>query len=165
MPVRPAQGAEQTSPTLALAQTGSKRVGVYDSRSVALACGRSTQFNQVAQKLCAEYEKAKTAGDTKRLAELNKEGEGRQDRMHRQVFGDAPIEDILETIKPDLAAIQRQAGVQDIVARGRQDRTVETVDVTTQIVALFHPTSQTLQGIEELKTHPPLPADQFPLND
>ena len=144
---------------------GKARIGVYNSRAVALAYGRSEINQDVIKKLQAEAEKAKAAGDKERLAELNKEGGSRQNRLHSQVFGNAPIDDILETIKEALPEIQAKAGVQKIVAQDPRDPALEVVDVTALLVQHFKPTEKTLRMIEDLKKHPPLGPHKFPLKD
>ncbi len=141
------------------------RVGVYDSRAVALAYGRSKMFQEKANKLFADAKQAKAAGDKERLAQLQKEGPALQDKMHRQVFGDAPIDDVLETIKDALPEIQKKAGVQTLAPKAPAGPGVEVVDVTPLLVEQFHPTKQTLKMIEDLKKHPPLSPDKFPIKD
>ena len=57
-------------PALAMqAQTAkpSCRIGVFDSRAVALAWARSDEGEEVVRQLRAEYEKAKAANDEKRV--------------------------------------------------------------------------------------------------
>ncbi len=139
------------------------RVGVYDSRAVALAYGRSPMFQAKANKLYADAKQAKAAGDKERLAQLEKEGPALQDRMHRQVFGDAPIDDVLESIKDALPEIQKKANVQKLAPKAPADPGVEVVDVTPLLVEQFHPTEKTLKMIEEMKKHPPLSPDKFPM--
>jgi hypothetical protein len=141
------------------------RIGTYESRAVGLAYGRSKVLNDRITALRAEAEKARQAGDEKRLAEFKKAGAASQDRLHRQVFGDAPIDDIMEIIKDALPAIQKQANVSKIVREAKAGPTVEIVDVTPLLVAHFNPTKETLKMIEEIKKHPPLKASEFPIKD
>lgn len=132
------------------------RVGMYESRAVALAYGRST-MNDETNILKAEHDKAKAAGDTKRMKELEAQAGARQHRIHRQVFGDDPIDDIMELIKDDLPKVARAAGVNVIVRAGHyHGPPAEMVDITDRLVALFKPDEKTLRTIEELLRHPPV---------
>ena len=67
------------------------RVGVFDSRAVAAAWYRSKAHMKHISEMKAEHKKAEAAGDTKRAAELEKEGSGSQDLAHRQVFSNEPV--------------------------------------------------------------------------
>lgn len=141
------------------------RVGIYNSRAVALAFYRSESWQKQVSQHMAESKKAKEAGDKKREAELQTWGDGGQDRAHRQVFGDAPIDNILATMTNSLPQIEKQAKVQKIVAKPPKDAAVEVVDVTSLMVEQFRPTPETLKLIDELKNHPPLSQDKFPIKD
>jgi hypothetical protein len=50
------------------------RIGVFDSRAVALAYGNSDEFQQTVQATRTDYNKAKAANNDSRAKELNKEG-------------------------------------------------------------------------------------------
>jgi hypothetical protein len=147
-------------------QTQSKiRVGVYNSRSVALAYYRSEAHGEKIAKLKAGYEKAKAAGDKEGMAKFEKLGPGEQDKAHRQVFGNAPIDDIMEGLKDALPEIREKAGVDKIAREQTSDPAIEIVDITSKLVEHFKPTKETLKIIEEMKKHPPLSDDKFPIKD
>ena len=95
------------------------RVGVYNTRAVALAWERSKQHNAEIDAKMAQCKKAEGASDTKRVKELKAWGKARQKRLHYQVFSDAPIGDIMARLKERLPEIARKAGVNVIVAKGR----------------------------------------------
>jgi len=141
-------------------------VGIYNSRSVALAWGRSKAHNDIVAKLYDEAQKAKAAGDSVKLKELQKQGSSMQDKLHRQVFGDAPIDDILNTpLKAALPDIMKKAGVTQIATKPPKGITVKTVDITEALVDYFNPTPETRKMISDLAKHPPLSQDKFPLKD
>jgi len=153
------KGAEQT-------ERSPIRIGIFDSRAIAVAHAHSKYNENVIQGLMKKRNKAKEKGDTKRVAELEKQGEKLQDKMHRQGFGKANVDDLLEPVKKHLDKVAEKANV-DIIA----DDTVftgpgvETIDITNEMVALFDPSPRTLKTVEELKKHKPLAMDQFPLED
>lgn len=141
------------------------RIGTYNSRAVALAYGRSEIHKQAVAKLYQDYQRAVKLDDQARMAELKKLGSASQDKRHRQVFGSAPIDDILETMKEELPRIQAKAGVTRIMRECPTGPEYEAVDVTSLMVAFFKPDEKTLKYIEDLKKHPPLRDDQFPIKD
>ena len=98
-----------------------ERIGVYDSRAIVVAFAGSTTFNKWLSGLKAEHEKAKAAGDQKRVAELEAEGKERQKLMHKQGFSTAPVDNILEHIKGRLPAIKEKAGVGVLVSKWDKD--------------------------------------------
>ncbi len=141
------------------------RVGVYDSRAVAVAFFHS-RYNTEVKELMAEYKKAEAAGDQKKMAELKAKGKKGQDKAHMQGFGKVPVDDLLVPVKAKLADVAKGAGVIAIAddytytAQG-----TETVDVTDAIVKLYEPDAKTLKMVESMKGVKPLPLDQFPIED
>jgi len=108
------------------------RIGVYESRAVAVAFGASEM-----------REAGKKAGDPK----IAKAGEN----MGNKGFGTAPVDDILELIK-DLPKLKRQAKITILVSKWDSDtlakyKSAERVDVTLLLAAEFEPDKRTLQTI------------------
>lgn len=135
--------------------TAKVRIGVYDSRAVAIAWARSSH-NPVGEKM-KEYEAAKKARDKKKVAELEAWGPAHQRLLHFQGFGHVPVGDLLKPVhesmrdllqKKNLAAIAMEC---DLVADG-----VEQVDVTNDLVLFFQPTEETLDIVEQLRDKKPL---------
>ena len=90
----PAAGATGAN---AQEKTATMRVGIFDSRGVALAYGRSARpdclLDKVAQ-LRKEHEQAKNEGDEQRMKELEAQAPALQEQIHKQVFSGAPIDNI-----------------------------------------------------------------------
>ena len=143
------------------------RIGVFDSRAVALAYGRSENFQRSIESLRGEYEKAKAANDANRVKELQNEGEWTQVRLHQQVFSDGPVSSILDKVKDKLTAIAEQAGVTVIVSKWAmpfQGAGVEAIDVTLALVKLFNPSAQTMTYVEQMKSKQPISFEKLPLD-
>ena len=116
------------------------RVGTFDSRAVAGAYYGSDAFHDLLKGLTAEHEKAKAAGDKKRVKELEAEGPALQELAHKQVFGTWPVDNILAKIKGEIPKIAKQADVDVIVSKWDvvyQRSGVEFVDVTDLMVQRF----------------------------
>lgn len=140
------------------------RVGVYDSRLVALAYGRSDEFTKRLGEMRSDLDAAKARGDEKTVARLEAGGPALQEQLHRQVFGNAPIPAIMERIRKDLPAIARDAGVDLVVCKwdiAWQDEDAELVDVSGSIMKLFKPTPETLEMAEKIRSQPPVPAEKL----
>jgi hypothetical protein len=136
------------------------RVGTYDNRAVAVAYAAS-KHNPVAEKL-AEHQKAKAAGDTQHVKELEQWGESHQRALHRQGFGLVPVDDLLATVESRFPEAAAKAGVDVIVFRCNYSSSeVEVVDVTDQLVALFDPSAKTLATVSDLRKHAPIDLDEI----
>ncbi|MHC4122567.1 MAG: OmpH family outer membrane protein [Planctomycetota bacterium] len=145
-----------------VAETGQTkvRVGVFDSRAVAIAYAHS-EWNEVDSKM-AELQKARAAGDTKKIKELEAWGPAQQARLHKQGFGTASVSNLLKHIKDDIPKIAKETGVDIIVSKWDivyQNPSVKLIDITNEIVKPFKPSGKTLKSIRGIQTHPPVSAE------
>ncbi len=156
----------QTPSAAAAPATAAKtRIGIFDTRGVALAYGRSKRADCMlarVNELTRAHDDAKAAGDEKRLQELESQGVAMQDQIHRQVFSGAPIPEVLALIKEDMPGIARQANVSliagEVLYHGED---VELVDVTLEMCAPFEPDAATLKMIKDLMTRPIVPESEL----
>lgn len=132
------------------------KVGTFDSRGVALAFYNSEYWAGVLKAKRAELESAKQAGNQGKVAELEKWGQGQQDLAHKQVFGSAPIPNVLEHLAPAFPEIAKAAGVAGIVSEVQYaDSSVQKVDVTMNILDWLKSSERTRAMVKGLKTVPP----------
>ena len=113
-------------------QTNKLRVGVYDSRAVAVAWANSTEFKEAMKPIEADYQRAKDAKDDKRMKEIDALMKWRQTRAHEQAFSTSSVAPIVAKVKSSLPEIAKQAGVQIIISKwelNHQSSDVELVDV------------------------------------
>ncbi len=144
------------------------RIGIYDSRAVAIAYAHSEWNEARLKSKMEEMEKAKATGDTKKIEELEAWGPAQQAKLHRQGFSTAPVDDILEHIKDKLPEIREQANVSCLVSKWdkktlKRYKSSELVDVTDLITAPFNPNEKTLRTIKEIKDIKPIPLWQLEL--
>ncbi len=131
------------------------RIGTYDSRYVALAFYRADnmkQINDFMVNLNEELNKARESGDKNKIMELEAKGPAFQNLMHQQVFGNLSIPNVMATIKDQLPVIAQKAGVTMIVSKWEiqhSESGIEQVDLTMQILDLFHVDDATRKMIEE----------------
>ena len=145
------------------------RVGIYDSRAIAVAFGGSEAFQASTGKqlaaLRAEYNEAKAAGNQKRVAELEAQGKAQQVLLHKQGFSTAPVDDILDHIKDKIPGIAKAAGVGPIVSKWDKDalakyKSAELVDVTMPLVNAFHPIERQLKFAIDIQKQAPISLEE-----
>lgn len=135
------------------------RVGVYDSRCIAVACFSSEWWNTQVREKMKEMEAAKAAGDEQKVKELEQWGSQNQQKAHLMGFGTAPVKQSLVPVEKDLATVAQQAGVDIIVSKWQIDYQVDGaqfVDVTDAIVALYKPGEKALKSVEAIKKTKPI---------
>lgn len=147
------------------AQSAKVRIGVYDSRAVAIAWVGTKPFNEWMGSLQAEWQKAKDAGDQKRVEELEVEAEARQQLMHMQAFSTAPVDDILAYIEDSLPEIKQNAGVTMLISKWDEESlakypSAELVDVTMMLVDAFQPSEGQRKSAIEIQESEPIPLEE-----
>ncbi len=145
------------------------RIGTYNSRAVALAYGRSEFFSLPYEQWKRQIEMAKQGDDKAKIEEAENIPKRRQNLLHMQVFGNAPIHDMLKA--PHLKkGFEQQATKQrlDVIVRdidiAHHAPSVELVDITDALVTWCKPSKETLITIEHLLEHDPIPLEQFPVD-
>ena len=126
------------------------RIGVYDSRAIAVAYGNSTEFRKSLEAVTADYQKAKAAKDDKRVKEIETQMKARQRRAHEQGFSTGSVANIMARIKDSLPGVAKKAGVDVIASKWEvnyQSPEVKLVDVTDDLVALFHVSAKGLEWV------------------
>jgi hypothetical protein len=141
------------------------RIGVYDSRSIAVAWAGTESYNNLLKSLQAEYNQAKAAGDQKRVEEVEAEAEAQQQLLHMQAFSTAPVDDILAHIEDSLDEIKEEAGVTMLVSKWdtetlAQYPSAEQIDVTMMLVDALQPNERQRQIAIDIQEHEPIPLDQ-----
>lgn len=146
------------------------RIGVYDSRAIAIAFVGSEVYNATDGKRLVEmkaaHDRAKAAGDHERMAELEAWGKARQALLHRQSFSTAPVDDILTHIADQLPQIKRQAGVARIVSKWNAEtlqkyQSEHRVDVTMRLVEAFRPIVRQKKSAMDIQRHEPVPLEKM----
>ena len=124
-----------------------ERVGIYDSRAVAVAYAGSSFQKAKMNDLVSEQKKAKAAGDKKAIARIEAEGRAWQAQLHKQGFSTAPVDDLLAHVSSELPKIQADAGVTQLISKWNEPElkkhaSAERVDVTLKLVDAFQPSER-----------------------
>jgi hypothetical protein len=148
----------------AQSQEKALRVGVYDSRAVAVAWGNSAEFHKSLEATTADYKKAKEAKDDKRVKEIETKMKAQQRRLHEQGLSTGSVASIMAKVKERLPEVAKKAGVDVIVSKWElnyQSPEAKVVDVTDDVVALFNVSPKGLEWVKQIKAHAPLPIEQI----
>lgn len=148
----------------ARAQTNSLRIGIFDSRAVAIAYAHTKGFTDAVKAARVDYDQAKLDNDDQKMKAIQDRMKLLQRRMHEQGFSTASVAGILAKVKDALPEIARQEGVQVIVSKWELnafDPNVTVVDVTDDLVALFHPDEKTLKWVKSIQKAAPVSIDQI----
>jgi len=136
------------------------RVGVFDSRAIAIAYGNSEEFKRRLRDRTIEHDKAKAAGDEKRVKEIETEMENWQKLAHKQAFGTWPVDEFLDTVKGKIPDVAAAAKVDLIVSKWDvvfKASSAELVDVTEPLVKLFNPSERAMKWVRDLQNQEPIP--------
>ena len=143
-----------------------ERVGVYDSRAIAIAWAGTEPFITELEDLRKRHQEAIKAGDTDLAGELSAEGMARQEQMHYQGFSTAPVDDILARFSEQIAAAMETAGVAVIISKWDEKSMArypdaEMVDVTMELVLAMKPNERQLGFVQQMGDKPPIPMDDL----
>ena len=135
------------------------RIGVYDSRAIAIAHANSSEGGAFVTALRADHAKAKAAKDDKLVKEIEQKGKSYQVLGHLRAFSIGSVSEILALHKAEVEKVAQEAGVSAIVSKHElmfAGSGVETVDVTAQLCKMFNPTDQAMKWIADVPNHQPL---------
>jgi len=158
-------GCAETTKPEKKTDTSETLIGTYDSRAIAVAFIGSEVYKATAGKKMAdmmvEYNKAKAEGDKQRMEELEKWGKAQQATLHKQGFSTASVDDMLRHIKDQIPEIVKTTGVSHIVSKWDKEtlakyKSAELVDITMELVNVFHPTERQLKTCIEIQEHDPI---------
>ena len=142
------------------APSAPERIGIYESRAVAVAyAGSEAQVTKM-KALTTRMKQARESGDTNTMMQLEAEGRAWQSKLMRQGFGTAPVDDLLAEIGNELPMIQQTAGVTRFISKWnkaelKRHPQAAQVDVTMRLVDAFQPNpTQRQRALEIQKTKP-----------
>jgi hypothetical protein len=160
--------AGQTKPPDATSQNpGDKpRVGVYDSRAVAVAyCGTDRHEAEI-RRLDEALAKAKRSGDAAQIKKADRAVWEARKRMHRQGFSTHPVDDILKLIPEDVKRIEKEAKVTGLVSKWdakklAEHKKAEKVDVTGRLIDALKPGERQRRMAKDIMKVKPIPPKQY----
>ena len=132
------------------------RIGVFDSRAVAVAYYNSdfsNNYRQIFQSLATQMQEAKSKDDKEAIAKIEREATLRQAILHEQGFGTGSVINITETVKDSLIKLANEENLSAIVSKWEisfSNNNVELIDITEKIVHFFDPNDQMKDMVKEI---------------
>ena len=138
-----------------------ERIGVYDSRSVAIAFAGSEKHEARTKAELAALKKAKEQGDKATIQQADEVVWESRRRLHRQGFGTAPVEDILALYPQAVKALKERRQLSALVSRwDKQARKrhagAKQIDVTAELIELPGPTDRQRKSATAIQKIKPL---------
>lgn len=155
--------SQKSSP--ASSNVSNEKVGVYDSRSIAIAFVNSPSWKESVQPIQDSkhqaYSQAVKDGDTQAIEELKAWGQAQQTKLHTQAFSTESVDEMLALIADRLPLIQQQVGVTRLVSMWDIDALTsvdakEQVDVTMLLIDALEPTTTQRKAAIEIQQHTPI---------
>ena len=145
------------------------RIGVFDSRAVAIAFYQSKFSNtqQTFGDLRTKMEEAKGKDDKEAIAKIEREATLRQAMMHQQGFGDGSVINITGTIKEKMAQLAEDENLTAIVSKWElvfSSADIELVDITVKVVDFFEPNEKMKMMTENVMQSEPV-KDAYLIDD
>ena len=147
--------------------TGKLRIGVFDSRCVAVAYGRSADFMKLRDSIETVYSKAKEDSNKQIIEEIEQFKPTMQVLLHQQVFSNGSIINILGKLKDKLSTFAKDNNLNMILSKWEiifTDDSAELIDITDQLVAIFNPDEATNKIIKDIKSMEPIPIEKITIN-
>ncbi len=138
-----------------------QRIGVYDSRCVAVAfAGNPEHEARTAQEMAA-LEAAKQQGDPDSIAAADKIVWDSRKRLHHQGFGTAPVDDIFAFYPEQLEAIKQKHNLVTLVSQWDKQtlktyRNTEQIDITVDLIDMLNPNARQRRSALSIRDHKPL---------
>ena len=147
-----------------------QKIGIYDSRSIALVYTLKTMNSpEMKQKIAAtnaEYAQLKAAGDAKKLAAFEAPLKAEHLKQHQQVFGTAPVDECLAAIKDKTPELMKKANVSVMISKWDKETLAKykgatQVDMTEALIDAFAPTPKDRATAIDLQKHKPVSNEQL----
>ena len=155
-----------TIPTGAFAQKKSTviKIGTYDSRTIIFAWSRTENLKKQMMKIRQQTDSAEKAHDSARIKEVSVGAISFQHLLHQMVFSTGSVASIISVIKDKLPELAKTEGVSVIVSKyelNYSDSSIEVVDLTKQVAALFQPTENIDKMAAEIAKQSPIPIEEM----
>ncbi|MBN1448007.1 MAG: hypothetical protein JXA28_08750 [Bacteroidetes bacterium] len=140
--------------------TSQTRVGIFDSRAIALARFHCPDIENPARDLHRRMKEAQENGDEETIAELKRLGPLHQAHLHDLVFGSGSVNAYFEELKESFAAIAAEQHLDLIVSKWETaylSENVTLVDITPKLLEFYHPDDKVqtmldgMNGVEPIK--------------
>lgn len=146
---------------------GKQRIGVYDSRAIAICWFQSEDGQKGMKSMMEEYKAAKAKGDTVQAKKLEEKGQLMQRIAHDKGFGRGSVAEYFENKLSEFKELAKKEKLMAICSKWELNFSspdVETVDITMNVLDMFKATDKVKKMVEEMKGIEPI-KDAFFLED
>ena len=115
-------------------------------------------------KIRQQTDSAEKAHDSARIKEVSVGAISFQHLLHQMVFSTGSVASIISVIKDKLPELAKTEGVSVIVSKyelNYSDSSIEVVDLTKQVAALFQPTENIDKMAAEIAKQSPIPIEEM----
>ena len=150
-----------------MAYSQKPKIGIFDSRGVAIAYYQSGYHQQDMNKLLNEYNLAKEQGDTVQAKKLSDRVAFLQMIAHDKGFGKGTVNNILDRFTKELDELAKKENLSCIVSKWEVysgDIDLTFVDITEKVVSIINSNEKVKKFLEDLKKNPPI-EDAFFIED
>ncbi len=146
------------------------KIGVYDSRSLAIAFAGSKQHEALIDDLTRKIEQAKADGDEKKADQIKKRIERERKTLHRQAFGTEPTHYYLSAYyRKKLSQLKEKLDLDRIVSKWNKEsleyyKDFQQIDVTEQVIEIPGPNKKQRRSALEIRKHKPLTKEELEKN-
>lgn len=136
-----------------------QRIGVFDSRMIAIWNFNSPEFREKMGKMMQEYKTAKEKKDSAKIKELEERGPLTQRILHDKGFGRGSVAEIIEKKQDELKAVAKSEKLLLIVSKWEvpySSDDVELVDITVKLLEALKADANTIKMYDEAKNQKPI---------
>ena len=142
------------------------RVGLYDSRALAVAYCDSDGHKDQERRLKEALEKARQSGKADQIRQADRALWEARKRMHRQAFSTYPVDDILRQYPDEVDRIKREENLTALISRWDakmmdRHRHAERVDITERLVHLLTTDERRRLRAMQIINTKPIPPVQY----
>ena len=155
-------GCEKSSPVTGNTADGTpQRIGVYDSRCVAVAFAGNPEHEARTAEELAALEAAKAEGDPETIAAADDRVWESRKRLHRQGFGTAAVDDIFAFYPDQLESLEQAHDLTALVSQWdkktiKSYRDAQRVDITEDLIDMLGPNDRQRRSALSIRKHKPL---------
>ena len=135
------------------------RIGVYDSRMIAVWHFNSSEYQKEMQDMRTSYDKAKQDKDYDKIKELEEKGPLTQRILHDKGFGRGSTATIIEKKRDELETLVKNENLVAVVSKWELNYSnpdIEIVDVTLNLLGILKAPEHLIKMYDEMKKQPPV---------
>ena len=140
------------------------KIGVYDSRAIAICYFRSTEFSKEMRSLMEQRKEALKDSDSVKAKELEEKGILLQRIAHDKGFGTGSVAEILEKYKVEIEKLAKENNLVVVLSKWElnySDPNIELVDITLQMMDLFGADDNLKKMYKQMKEMDPVKDAMF----